>query len=354
MLYPNIPMALWAVRRILAGRALEVVAHASAEWTLCGEEPFVRRPALFLDGALEKIKAVSPWRSASFEMKSVHGEPGVHHPTKAFLLRNVQIAGPFIYVKGSKMRPGFGKNGALVRATTIHRFKEAHLVSCSTGTEFFGCYLMDEFPLMLIDPDYEFNIASVSNHYGHGPGYRELVQIADAPVVSYGFVDALTIYSDHAQNSLKEKRYRMLRDRVSARLRSQAPAAGVFLKRGVTGERRVLRNEPEIEAIVREYGFDVVDPSQLTSFEIARRTFGAKVVVGVEGSHLSHAIYSMADDAAFLVIQPPNRFSMSYKDFADGMGMPFAFVVGDEVDDGFVVAADELRATLDKVLRVVR
>ena len=75
----------------------------------------------------------------------------------------------------------------------------------------------------------------------------------------------------------------------------------------------------------------------------------ARIVIGVEGSHLSHAIFTMADDAAFLVLQPPDRFAMTYKEFADRMSMRFAFMVGTAAEDGFTVDHDRLRRIIDRV-----
>jgi hypothetical protein len=55
----------------------------------------------------------------------------------------------------------------------------------------------------------------------------------------------------------------------------------------------------------------------------------------------------MADGASFLVIQPPDRFALAYKEFADALDMRFAFVVGVQSARGFQVSIDELRKTID-------
>ncbi len=125
---------------------------------------------------------------------------------------------------------------------------------------------------------------------------------------------------------------------------------GVYLRRGIAGEPRVLVNEPELEVALRAVGFDILDPEQLSAREIAERSLDAAVVVAVEGSHLSHAIFSAADQATFLVIQPPDRFALAYKEFTDRMDMRFALVVADPVEGGFAVALDEVHRLLEQLL----
>jgi hypothetical protein len=71
------------------------------------------------------------------------------------------------------------------------------------------------------------------------------------------------------------------------------------------------------------------------------------MVISCEGSHLSHAIYTMADDATLLVLQPPERFSLAFKAFTDRLDMRFAFVVGRPCPDGFEIDLDELSGFLD-------
>ena len=59
-------------------------------------------------------------------------------------------------------------------------------------------------------------------------------------------------------------------------------------------------------------------------------------------------IYRMADDRAFLILEPPDRFATPYKDFADRMGMRYANLVRDPASDGFSVDLDDLDRLLDR------
>ena len=121
------------------------------------------------------------------------------------------------------------------------------------------------------------------------------------------------------------------------------------MRRGSDGERRQLVNEAALADLLVAKGFDIIDLDRMDAAEIARRTLDAPIVIGVEGSHLSHAIYAMADSGAFLVIQPPDRFAMPYKEYADRMGMGFGFVVALPDAGGFAVDLDDIRMMLDRL-----
>jgi len=103
-----------------------------------------------------------------------------------------------------------------------------------------------------------------------------------------------------------------------------------------------------MDEMLKAWGFDILEPGRLDAPEIACRTLDARIIVAVEGSHLSHAIYGMADWGPFLVIQPPDRFPLPYKEFADSMGMTLNFAVAAPAREGFVVALDEIRLMLDR------
>ena len=74
------------------------------------------------------------------------------------------------------------------------------------------------------------------------------------------------------------------------------------------------------------------------------------MVISVEGSHISHVVYSMSRDGLLTVLQPPDRFAMAFKEFTDCIGLRFGFVVGDPTEGGFSVDLDTLRRFLDGVL----
>ena len=173
--------------------------------------------------------------------------------------------------------------------------------------------------------------------------------INDSRLVRNAYVDQVTVFVDQTHNKSRRLRYKILRSRLANKvpISFKEPNRRVYIRRGRTGERRILENENQIESFLQKNGFSIIDAESLSAEEIAFRTYNAKIVVGVEGSHLSHAQYSIADKGIFLVIQPPDRFSMVYKEFADCLGMKFAFVVGELTDNGFVLPLKNIQKILD-------
>lgn len=189
----------------------------------------------------------------------------------------------------------------------------------------------------------------VTRPYHHEHGYRKLLDLERTYLVDNARVKSLTLYSQPAINSLRTKQYQELRNRVFRKysVGNILPKRDIYLKRGNSGEKRLLENEQEIEALLAARGYEIVEPSSLSVDEIVRKTLGARVIVSVEGSHLSHVIFTIADDGAFVILQPPDRFSAVYKEFADCVGIKFAFVVGSKTNNGFEIDNGELNRIVD-------
>ncbi len=335
----------WTLHRLRTGRRPAIEEVAIRTWELCPEETKTVAPALYLDGALEKISAYSPWSSREYEEPRVQGGTATHAPSKAHLLRDVRINGAWIYCGAFKAQHGFGEEELFQRQRAeCSKLDHAHLASNFAGSHFFGSFLRDEFALEMLPEAGEPTIGLQINAYEHEAGYRDILQLPRPPRVTRAHCAELTIYTDFAQNSLKQSRYQTLRQRLRHALRDVARQTSkrVYLKRGATGEARFVTNERDLEEHLSNLGFDIVEPAALSAQEICRKMIDAELVVSVEGSHLAHAIYAMADTAALLVLEPPDRFATPYKDFTDRMDMRFAFLVGDHAENGFKVDLDDL------------
>jgi capsular polysaccharide biosynthesis protein len=129
------------------------------------------------------------------------------------------------------------------------------------------------------------------------------------------------------------------------------PNPGVLLVRGSTGTARRLTNENELIEALHSHHIKAIDSTTLTPDEIIESCSGAEVVIGVEGSQLSHGLVGSAPRAPVLTIQPPNRFNHVYKDRSDCLGKPYGFVVASGNGDEFSVDIDELKRVLDRLLK---
>lgn len=340
----------WGWRRLVRGRNATIAEVAADRWEVSPGDETTIPPALYPEGALERIRGLSPWRDWAAEKTLIEGAVVRHQPTRAFLIEDVVAAGPFLYCGPWKERIGAAAMPSAVKsAPGWQEIDEAHLAVTLTGADYFGNFLLDSFPLELIPPAGATRIGAPGKAYRHAPGYRDLLALPEPAMAGNARIRRLTVYQDFAQNAFKEARYRTLRERLRLRLGRPSTGPGVFLARGDDGEPRRLTNEAALCEMLAARGFDILEPSRLAPEEISRRLLGAPIVIAVEGSHLSHAIYSLADDGAFLVIQPPDRFAMPYKEFADRMGMRFGFVVAEPAEGGFVADAGEILSMVERL-----
>lgn len=337
--------------RLVRGGYADFMSLAKEKWTLCPEEFHDSPKAVYLDGAVDKIKTLSPWRHWQQEQMLIRGGPVKNNPTTGHLFEGVRIIDAYMYSGAAVSNPGYGPQRVIMSDDRHQILEKATLVTTWSGSRYFGCLLLDDFPLELIEQDNRENIGMVCKAYGHEAGYRRILGLEQTPIVKNVYVRKLTIYIDSTNNSHKAARYKALRRTLRHNLvcDSESSNPGVYLKRGATGEQRILENEQEVEAMLTKIGFDVVEPAILTVDEIARKTMNAKIVVSIEGSHLSHVLYTMADGGAFIVIQPPDRFAMVYKEFTDCLGMKYAFLVGDESNKGFKIELDDLKRIIDRL-----
>lgn len=172
--------------------------------------------------------------------------------------------------------------------------------------------------------------------------------------VDNAFFSELTIFQDFSQNSLKRKRY----DALRARLRSKVEPDGgndiVYLSRGRTGVTRVVENEDELIHALEREGVRVLNLETDSVMAILSALRGARIFVTMEGSQFIHGLYSLPDRAAVVLLQPPRRFMMILKGFADCLGWPFGILVGeDRGEASFYVNPDEVLRTIDEMQKRV-
>lgn len=346
----NTALATRNLLRLLKGRPVALGEVAIQTYELCPAEEVPGRPALHPEGAIERISSLSPWRDWDVEYALIKGAPVCHAPTLAYVVENAVLAGSHVYCGGAKLRVGRG-DPRLFDPDLPPRAEipEAHLVATWTGADFFGNFMRDSLTLEMIPDAGMQRIGAHGKSYPHAPGYRALLGMPEPEMPGHALVGQLTLYSDFGQNTFKSERYHALRERLRRSLSLPPARPGVFLRRGTSGEFRCLVNEDALTAMLENEGFDILDQSLLDPSEIAARALDARIVVAVEGSHLAHAIYPMAANGAFLVIQPPDRFALPYKEFADRMEMRFGFVVAAPAEGGFVVDLDEVRLMLDRL-----
>jgi len=336
--------------RLVHGRAASLQQQAHRQWTLAPAESTTIPPAIYDPAHCARIRRLSPWRNQRFEDLLREGGSLRHAASTAYAVRNATLAGSHLYCGPAKHQCGPSGDTWFSKSERL-QLAEAHLAATFASTHSFANFVLDELSLQMAIPEGALQIGAVGNHFEHSTGYRQLLQLPSILNIPFAQIQEITIYEDYAQHSAKRARYQQLRSRLRTTLAPThlAPPPGVFLDRGETGERRWLTNSEAIRDALAARGFLILQPWRMSTEAILATMLDAPMVVGVEGSHLSHAAYTLAEHGCFLVLQPPDRFAMTYKEFTDCMSMRFAFLVGIPTQDGFEVPVEELLRMLDRL-----
>lgn len=282
------------------------------------------------------------------------GGPQPQPPTRRIDLGPALVADANIYYRGGfePLRKGLPP---LVARGASEPLGEVQLASFGLTEEFFGHWLIDGSLLLLLAEQMKVTAltAWTANMAGwsHRPGYAAMVNVPSVKP-KLANIDKLWAVDDLGRNPGRAARLRELRRRVRMAAENESGMRRVFIRRGLTGVRRHLVNEDEIcELLESEYGFSIIDPFALKPPAIIGALKNADVVMGVEGSHMFHALAGAPDTALIFAIMPPTRFSIALKWFSDMIGMRYGFTVADVQGDGFILPPDRLHAALELIAR---
>jgi capsular polysaccharide biosynthesis protein len=224
--------------------------------------------------------------------------------------------------------------------------KAAYCMTPLTHT-YFGHWLLEGCPTALLARSDEAVCLDLRTDWAHAGEYLRAFSIRPQQNENV-FVRELTLFQDYSQGSSKRARYAELRTR-SATFYGQplSVARPVYLRRGQSGQARCLSNEDQLIERLEQRGFLVLDASTSSAAELFRGIAAAPLVVGMEGSHLNHVHFSMAQGGSLLVLIPSDRFSLMHFDCSQAFGLHFAALVVERDGAGYRVDMDELFRTMD-------
>lgn len=316
------------------------------QWTLCPSEKLISPPAIYLDGELDKVTAVQEETTLAYEVRRIQGGMQEHAATTAYRLRDAQIHNGYVYKRAVKV-PLTTAKASFLSSDKLENFSEAALACTFSGNRYFGHWMTDDLTLTLAAQQLAKAVRTSQKLTHHQVEYSHLLGIDSTPVANAQFKELILI-EDVGQNKFKRERYEQIRSKLK-NLSSPQAGQGVMLLRGSSGKQRSLLNETEVADFLGNQGFTIIDPQKTSAREIALQTLGAKIVVGVEGSQLTHGLFTLKESGVMLTLQPPYRFNNVYKDYTDCLGLKYSFVVGKQVADGFEISIEDLAKTLDKV-----
>jgi hypothetical protein len=327
----------------LFGGPLSIEETAFEREILCPDERAEVRPALFLDGQLDKVTGTAPDTLLSRQLDQATRVRAVHAATIAYHLRNATVFDGSIYL--GRMRRFVYDAKFATNKTTID-FGLAAL--CNGGAPQFGHWLFDDCLTYLIAKGYERPLC-LSTPFGplpHKGSYCTYFSQDWSPI-DRSHVDHLVVFQDHGQNSLKTKRYHALRAKVFKRFPPSEPAKLVYLRRGSAGRVRLIQNESEIQDELVRRGFMILDIVTDSLQTILSNLVSAKLVISLEGSQLSHCCPSIPTGSGILTLQPPDRFDSTHRGWAEALGIQYGFIVGDQQRNGTRFSITELLKTID-------
>jgi hypothetical protein len=337
--------------RAFPGARRELIDTSEKRWELCAAESRRAPAASCLDGDLERVTGVMEDTTMDRELARVRGGVAEHAATIAYRIRDVEVYDGSLYRGAARQRllrdADAERDEAKVQPAGSGEIEEGAMACTLYGSFYFGHWMTDDLTLHLAAESVGKPLTVARNRYGHEPGYCDLFGIRPS-FVTRTRCASLVIFQDFGQNTYKRQRYALLR----SRLRSAVAGTGnarAFIRRGSSGASRSLVNAEQLEAFLAARGFAIVDPERLTPREIAAQLQDAKLVVGVEGSHLMHGVFSMAENGTLCVLQPPYRFNNWSKDMCDCLEMGYAFTTGKTVDGGFIVEQERLERLLEKI-----
>lgn len=326
------------------GAAPEDVAVKAVErWDVAPASVVAIRPAKLLASQLDRIRGAE-FGSVEEVLRDFRGGfDSLQQPTTAFRLKQVLLVDGVLYA-GNAARHLKPRSGRLPLGLAPREVTRASIYESWVGNRWFGNWLSDDCLTYRLAEQAGAPVATTSAT-GHQPAYERRLGIHPARRTS-AFFEELILFDDRPHNAGKRDRATDLCRRLVGGEPERHP--GVFLLRGSTGARRILRNERAIaEHLAVRRGFRVLDPSAADLEDIVRACAGADVVAGVEGSHLVHGLMMMHPAARAFVIQPPTRTVSVLKLLTDRQGQDYSLVVGVGNDEGFDASIGEIERTLD-------
>jgi hypothetical protein len=342
-----LPIANIFRSKLLRKQPKSIESIADKSWEIAPSETSLTRPAYYLPGQLERVTNFDVWFGEHPARLLNGGVEITHAPTRAFLIKNVWLidgvlykdhACSYLYPHSSKWLPKIHVENEIDRGA---------IYCTEIGSKYFGQWLLDDCITYSLASAEGTPITTNQPASAHTLAYEDWLDMKPTRLSS-AFFKEVVIFSDRGHNQHRRARFRAMSAKLLSHVENIQPHPGVFILRGSTGQKRILKNEMETAEYLQEKcGFRILDITKTDVPTIMATCAGAKVVAGIEGSHLIHGVLVLPVGGAILTIQPPNRFNDGFKPTADRDEQHFGFVVGTVEGDGFRVDPSEVERTID-------
>jgi hypothetical protein len=330
------------------GKLLESLASNS--WEISPGNTTITPKAYFLKDQLDRVTGTAYTDDPNAMM---HGGITIkHEPTRAYILKNIWMINGSIY-KGmnrfllhhrSKLSTKMNYFPPITVDTEINN---AAIYSSYDGNEFFGLWLTDDCTNYKLAESEGTPVTTDIFTSPHMFEYEKLLDMNPYRSNATYMKNAVFIDDDWGNNKKKQEIFSKNKETLLSKFQDNSHP-GVFILRRNSGKTRIMLNEIEIAEQLRDkYGFKIVDVTKQSVAEIISACVGAKILVGIEGSHLMHGLMVLQPGTSVLTLQPPNRFCGVLKITTDMENINYGFVVGIQNGEDFYINFEEVERTLD-------
>lgn len=325
------------------GASADILTQAVDRQELSPRSVLPVRPAKMLPGQLDRIRGACFGGIEDVRRDFIGGFDSIQAATTAYRILDAVLIDGILY-KGNTVGHLRPRSSRLPFRRVPLEFTQASLYESWLGNRWFGNWLTDDCLAYRLAETIGSPVTT-DRLTGHKADYENRLAMRALRADCAHFRE-LILFDDTSHNDGKQERATDMRRRL---IGDDAPRhPGAFLLRGRSGDERILQNERQVaDHLAVRRGFTVIDPSSVDLDTIITACAGADVVAGVEGSHLTHGLMVMPDNARAFVIQPPTRAVSALKRLTDRQGQDYALVIGDGHERGFRADIGEIERTLD-------
>lgn len=338
------PFVNTALRKAGFLRALE--ARAVERRVLQPEQTERVPPAIFLPGQLELASKVIEGGDLAQSRAYLASTTVTHSEVVEYVIRDAFVHPGGVDLWGARLSTSRPRLSSLM-SSSFPKIERAAYCMDAVSRERFGHWLTDACTTSLLAEDGQLPIIDVRPTWPHAIEYAAVFDIKQAQGPFR--VRHLSVYKDLAQGTLKRARYQELRRRLAAAAPPRSGTSRIYLRRGETGDRRILNNEDALIRRLEQRGFRTVDVQNLELTKIHAALQDASIIVSLDGSHITHIYYMAPEKSTLITIIPDDRFVDVHKNYCDCVGMGYGFIVCQRVGDGYDVNIDDLERTLDLI-----
>jgi hypothetical protein len=307
-------------------------------------------PAVFLAKHLDLNLMPVGGISLETEMKRIGGGCVSVKPTIAYQLSNVKVLDGFLYKQHFRLKFRVEKEPLSNVFGDVKRLEEGALVTEWGSNRYFGHWVHGEIPRTFAANDLGIQpYRGGKDKFIHQPGYEHLLNL-NVETVTRALFSKLLLFSDSSLNPYRIERFQRARNLLYETVRTYQQNQYVYLSRGISGVKgRSLVNELALIQKLKGLGFVIVEPEGMSPEKIVEVCLGAEVIMGIEGSSISHGFLSIKEGGIVICIVPEKHFNNPYMDYCSAIGVRYGFLVGATEPDGFSINLDDVDELFSKI-----